>query len=90
MEERRGEGGEKDEESEVECACALVWAPARLPALIGLSLAHGAPITYAGDHYLRPFIISEPEVCCIERLPEDEVLIIATDGLWDVFSITVS
>lgn len=41
-----------------------------------------------GDHYLRPFVIAEPEVNCVERTAEDEVLIIATDGLWDVFSCT--
>ncbi|KAL6761134.1 hypothetical protein V8C86DRAFT_2544057 [Haematococcus lacustris] len=39
-----------------------------------------------GDHYLRPYVIAEPEVACIERTPSDEVLVLATDGLWDVFS----
>ena len=42
-----------------------------------------------GDHHLRPFVIAEPEVSCVERCADDEVLIIATDGLWDVFSCTV-
>lgn len=42
-----------------------------------------------GDHFLRPYVIAEPEVACFERCPEDEVLILATDGLWDVFSCTV-
>jgi protein phosphatase 2C len=41
-----------------------------------------------GDHYLRPYVIAEPEVNCVERTAEDEVLIIATDGLWDVFTCT--
>ncbi|GFH11079.1 PPM-type phosphatase domain-containing protein [Haematococcus lacustris] len=31
-----------------------------------------------GDHYLRPYVIAEPEA--------NEVLVLATDGLWDVFS----
>jgi serine/threonine protein phosphatase PrpC len=26
------------------------------------------------------------QVACIERTPRDEVLVLATDGLWDVFS----
>ncbi|GAX84473.1 hypothetical protein CEUSTIGMA_g11893.t1 [Chlamydomonas eustigma] len=39
-----------------------------------------------GDHHLRPYVIAEPEVSCMTRSVEDEVLIIATDGLWDVFS----
>eukprot|EP00798_Chlamydomonas_sp_ICE-L_P023560 gene23560-9081_t len=39
-----------------------------------------------GDHYLRPYVIAEPEVVCVQRCSEDEVLLIATDGLWDVFS----
>jgi protein phosphatase 2C len=43
-----------------------------------------------GDHYLRPYVIAEPEISCVDRLPDDEVLILATDGLWDVFSSTVS
>jgi protein phosphatase 2C len=43
-----------------------------------------------GDHHLRPYVIAEPEVSSFDRCPEDEVLIIATDGLWDVFSSTVS
>lgn len=30
------------------------------------------------------------QIVCLERTPEDEVLIIATDGLWDVFACTVS
>lgn len=41
-----------------------------------------------GDHYLRPYVIAEPEISCVDRLPDDEVLILATDGLWDVFSST--
>lgn len=39
-----------------------------------------------GDHFLRPYVIAEPEVLCLQRCPEDELLILATDGLWDVFS----
>jgi protein phosphatase 2C len=39
-----------------------------------------------GDHCLRPYVIPEPEVCMLERSPADEVLILASDGLWDVLS----
>lgn len=37
-----------------------------------------------GDHYLKPFIISVPEVTEIDRTDKDEFLILASDGLWDV------
>lgn len=58
---------------------------------------HGAPRVMGmlamtrsiGDHYLRPYIIADPEVACVERSEDDEVLILATDGLWDVFTCTV-
>lgn len=39
-----------------------------------------------GDSYLKPFVISEPEVTITERTAEDECLILASDGLWDVVS----
>lgn len=39
-----------------------------------------------GDHFLRPYVVSEPEVIVIDRALEDELLILATDGLWDVFT----
>ncbi|RVW76759.1 putative protein phosphatase 2C 6 [Vitis vinifera] len=39
-----------------------------------------------GDHYLKPWIISEPEVAFTTRSDEDECLILASDGLWDVLS----
>ncbi|MEW5299836.1 MAG: hypothetical protein WDW36_002811 [Sanguina aurantia] len=38
-----------------------------------------------GDHFLRPYVIAEPEITVLHRSSQDEVLIIATDGLWDVF-----
>ncbi|XP_039049442.1 protein phosphatase 2C 16-like isoform X2 [Hibiscus syriacus] len=39
-----------------------------------------------GDRYLKPWIIPEPEVTFIPRAREDECLILASDGLWDVIS----
>lgn len=41
---------------------------------------------FPGDHYLKPCVISEPEVTLTQRTDSDEFLIIATDGLWDVVS----
>ncbi|KAJ6842203.1 putative protein phosphatase 2C 53 [Iris pallida] len=39
-----------------------------------------------GDRYLKPWIIPEPEVRIIPRTREDECLVLASDGLWDVMS----
>lgn len=33
---------------------------------------------------MKPYVISEPEVTVTERSDEDECLILASDGLWDV------
>lgn len=38
----------------------------------------------AGDRYLRPYVIPEPELMFVPRVREDECLILASDGLWDV------
>ncbi|KAE8658044.1 Protein phosphatase 2C 16 [Hibiscus syriacus] len=39
-----------------------------------------------GDRYLKPWIIPEPEVMFVPRVKEDECLILASDGLWDVMT----
>lgn len=39
-----------------------------------------------GDRYLKPYVIPEPEVTFTERTDEDECLILASDGLWDVIN----
>lgn len=39
-----------------------------------------------GDEYLKPFVISTPEVMVTKRSDLDEFLILASDGLWDVVS----
>ncbi|KAL8458615.1 hypothetical protein ACS0TY_036217 [Phlomoides rotata] len=39
-----------------------------------------------GDRYLKPWIIPEPEVMFVPRAREDECLVLASDGLWDVMS----
>lgn len=43
-----------------------------------------------GDRYLRPYVISKPEVMVTKRTDEDEFLILASDGLWDVISNEVA
>ncbi|KAL2318118.1 hypothetical protein Fmac_031994 [Flemingia macrophylla] len=43
-----------------------------------------------GDQYLRPYVISKPEVTVTKRSSKDEFLIIASDGLWDVMSSEVA
>ncbi|VFQ60790.1 unnamed protein product [Cuscuta campestris] len=40
----------------------------------------------AGDRYLKPWIIPDPEVSFIPRTKEDDCLILASDGLWDVMT----
>ncbi|KAG6576665.1 putative protein phosphatase 2C 8, partial [Cucurbita argyrosperma subsp. sororia] len=39
-----------------------------------------------GDEYLKPFVISKPEVTVTKRTEKDEFLILGSDGLWDVIS----
>ncbi|KAK2965610.1 hypothetical protein RJ640_008451 [Escallonia rubra] len=39
-----------------------------------------------GDRYLKPWIIPDPEVTFTPRAREDECLILASDGLWDVMT----
>lgn len=41
---------------------------------------------YAGDRYLKPWIIPDPEVLFLPRAREDKCLVLASDGLWDVMS----
>ncbi|XP_027331478.1 probable protein phosphatase 2C 8 [Abrus precatorius] len=43
-----------------------------------------------GDQYLRPYVISKPEVMVTKRSKQDEFLILASDGLWDVISSEVA
>ncbi|KAH1193381.1 putative protein phosphatase 2C 8 [Glycine max] len=42
------------------------------------------------DCYLRPYVISKPEVTVTQRSSKDEFLILASDGLWDVMSSEVA
>ncbi|XP_051143005.1 protein phosphatase 2C 51-like [Andrographis paniculata] len=39
-----------------------------------------------GDDYLKPYVIADPETRVMNRGEDDEFLILASDGLWDVVS----
>ncbi|CAL5028729.1 unnamed protein product [Urochloa decumbens] len=39
-----------------------------------------------GDRKLRPEVIAEPEITITERTANDQCLILASDGMWDVIS----
>nr|GMC59250.1 protein phosphatase 2C 37-like [Ipomoea batatas] len=70
-----------DEVNRIEAAGGRViyWDGPRVLGVLAMSRA-------IGDNYLKPYVISEPEVTVTERTAEDECLILASDGLWDVVS----
>ncbi|PAN19164.1 hypothetical protein PAHAL_3G253600 [Panicum hallii] len=55
----------------------IFWDGARVLGVLAMSRA-------IGDGYLKPFVTAEPEVTVTESTDEDECLILASDGLWDV------
>ncbi|XP_007024303.2 PREDICTED: probable protein phosphatase 2C 6 [Theobroma cacao] len=57
----------------------LNWGCLRVEGVLSMSRA-------IGDHDLKPWVISVPEVTFMTRTEEDECLILASDGLWDVLS----
>ena len=69
----------EDETARVEAAGGqiLFWNGVRVMGLLAVSRA-------IGDHSLRPYVIADPEVTVINRHPGDELLVLASDGLWDV------
>jgi serine/threonine protein phosphatase PrpC len=71
----------EDETARVEAAGGqiLFWNGVRVMGLLAVSRA-------IGDHSLRPYVIAEPEVTIVNRNLDDELLIMASDGLWDVMS----
>ncbi|KAK3165945.1 hypothetical protein QOZ80_1AG0039650 [Eleusine coracana subsp. coracana] len=68
-----------DELARIEAAGGRViyWDGARVLGVLAMSRA-------IGDGYLKPYVSSEPEVTVTERSDDDECLILASDGLWDV------
>ncbi|CAN0909562.1 Protein phosphatase 2C 3 [Linum grandiflorum] len=57
----------------------IYWDGARVLGVLAMSRA-------IGDNYLKPYVIPEPEVTITERTGDEECLILASDGLWDVVS----
>ncbi|CAN1150594.1 Protein phosphatase 2C 3 [Linum perenne] len=57
----------------------IYWDGPRVLGVLAMSRA-------IGDNYLKPYVISDPEVTISERSADDDCLIIASDGLWDVVS----
>lgn len=70
-----------DELSRIEEAGGRViyWDGPRVLGVLAMSRA-------IGDNYLKPYVIPNPEVTVIDRISDDECLILASDGLWDVVS----
>ncbi|PKA50967.1 putative protein phosphatase 2C 6 [Apostasia shenzhenica] len=71
----------EDEYSRIEAAGGKViqWNGHRVFGVLAMSRS-------IGDRYLKPWIIPEPEVRIMPRTKDDECLILASDGLWDVLS----
>ncbi|KAJ9167881.1 hypothetical protein P3X46_019471 [Hevea brasiliensis] len=57
----------------------ISWNGARVFGVLAMSRA-------IGDRYLRPSIIPVPEITFMTRTDDDECLILASDGLWDVMT----
>ncbi|CAF1935424.1 unnamed protein product [Brassica oleracea var. botrytis] len=55
----------------------IYWDGARVLGVLAMSRA-------IGDNYLKPYVIPDPEVAVTDRTDDDECLILASDGLWDV------
>ncbi|CAN6173991.1 unnamed protein product [Urochloa humidicola] len=70
-----------DEQERIESAGGRVifWEGARVLGVLAMSRA-------IGDGYLKPYVSSVPEVTVTELGEDDECLILASDGLWDVVS----
>ncbi|CAJ2675158.1 unnamed protein product [Trifolium pratense] len=71
----------EDEYARIEAAGGKViqWNGHRVFGVLAMSRS-------IGDRYLKPWIIPDPEVQFIPRAKEDECLILASDGLWDVMT----
>eukprot|EP00262_Sarcandra_glabra_P000657 TRINITY_DN1079_c0_g2_i1.p1 TRINITY_DN1079_c0_g2~~TRINITY_DN1079_c0_g2_i1.p1 ORF type:complete len:552 (-),score=102.26 TRINITY_DN1079_c0_g2_i1:568-2223(-) len=71
----------EDEYERIEAAGGKViqWNGHRVFGVLAMSRS-------IGDRYLKPWIIPEPEVMFVPRMKEDECLVVASDGLWDVMT----
>ncbi|KAL5214013.1 hypothetical protein ABZP36_003165 [Zizania latifolia] len=70
-----------DEKARIEAAGGQVMYSngARVRGILAMSRA-------LGDKYLKPEVICEPDITITERTVEDECVILASDGMWDVIS----
>ncbi|KAI4380774.1 hypothetical protein MLD38_006924 [Melastoma candidum] len=70
-----------DERERIEALGGKVihWLGYRVSGVLAMSRS-------IGDRHLKPSIIPDPEVLLLPRAREDECLILASDGLWDVIS----
>ncbi|CAA7397262.1 unnamed protein product [Spirodela intermedia] len=71
----------EDEYARIEAAGGKViqWRGYRVSGVLAMSRS-------IGDRYLKPWVIPDPEVNGVRRTKEDDCLILATDGLWDVMT----
>ncbi|KAJ9167984.1 hypothetical protein P3X46_019568 [Hevea brasiliensis] len=71
----------EDEYARIEAAGGKIiqWNGSRVFGVLAMSRS-------IGDRYLKPWIITDPEVMFVPRAKEDECLILASDGLWDVMT----
>ncbi|XP_047322868.1 probable protein phosphatase 2C 6 [Impatiens glandulifera] len=71
----------EDEYARIEAAGGKViqWNGHRVFGVLAMSRS-------IGDRYLKPWIIPDPEVMFIPRTKDDDCLILASDGLWDVMT----
>ncbi|KAG2319279.1 hypothetical protein Bca52824_012492 [Brassica carinata] len=71
----------EDEAARIEAAGGKVirWNGARVFGVLAMSRS-------IGDRYLKPSIIPDPEVTAVRRVREDDCLILASDGVWDVMT----
>jgi hypothetical protein len=72
-------GGCAQERVEKAGGQVLYWNGHRVMGVLAMSRA-------IGDHGLRPYIIPEPEITVLQRVPDDDFLLLASDGLWDVMT----
>ncbi|KAH0702582.1 hypothetical protein KY285_016860 [Solanum tuberosum] len=75
----------REERARIEaCGGRVVFTDgARVEGVLSMSRA-------IGDNNLKPYMTSEPEMTFTKREAEDECLILASDGLWDVISSDIA
>ncbi|MED6205934.1 hypothetical protein PIB30_022383 [Stylosanthes scabra] len=71
----------EDEKERIEAAGGRVidWNGNRVLGVLATSRS-------IGDHCMKPFVISQPEIKVWRRTDSDEFVVVASDGLWDVVS----